>query len=193
MAFMAALGAFASPFLMAGAQTAMQYEANRRLQGDAQDFTRWQMYNAHQAEVSDLRKAGLNPILSANKGAYPGVGGSPSVSAADLAGSARNLSESRKADMGKELTRQQMELVKLQQQEQMSKNLSSTAQAQLDMARAARSKDFVEAELQNMQANAVVNSATALKAKNEQMYEDSGMGRNFYAPFRKAIQTLKGK
>lgn len=39
----------------------------------ANDFIREQMKNRHQWEVSDLRKAGLNPILSA--GAAPSMGG----------------------------------------------------------------------------------------------------------------------
>jgi cell division protein FtsB len=38
-------------------------------------FTKEQLQNRHQWEVEDLRKAGLNPILSAMKGA-PSIGGS---------------------------------------------------------------------------------------------------------------------
>lgn len=51
--------------------------ANRYMQRDAQDFTRDMMKNRHQWEVSDLRKAGLNPILSA--GGAPSMGGSPAL------------------------------------------------------------------------------------------------------------------
>lgn len=41
-----------------------QYNQNLSLQHDAQKFAKWQMNNAHQAEVADLQKAGLNPVLS---------------------------------------------------------------------------------------------------------------------------------
>lgn len=41
-----------------------QYQYNMNLQKDAQKFAKWQMNNAHQAEVADLQKAGLNPVLS---------------------------------------------------------------------------------------------------------------------------------
>lgn len=41
-----------------------QYQNQLNLQHDAQKFAKWQMNNAHQTEVADLQKAGLNPVLS---------------------------------------------------------------------------------------------------------------------------------
>ena len=41
-----------------------QFEYNQALQNDAQQFAQWQMGNAHQQEVDDLKAAGLNPVLS---------------------------------------------------------------------------------------------------------------------------------
>lgn len=59
----------------------------------ANAFTREQMQSRHQWEVADLKKAGLNPVLSA--GAAPSMGGSAQAPVvgemADLANSARRL------------------------------------------------------------------------------------------------------
>ena len=52
----------------------------------ANEFTREQLQNRHQWEVNDLRAAGLNPILSAMKGA-PSIGGSAQAVAGASSGS----------------------------------------------------------------------------------------------------------
>lgn len=41
-----------------------QNSAQMQLQHDAQNFAKWQMQNAHQAEVADLEKAGINPVMT---------------------------------------------------------------------------------------------------------------------------------
>lgn len=64
---------------IAGGSGALDYFSAKSLQGDSQSFTRSMMRNKHQWEVDDLRKAGLNPVLSAH-GSGP-IGGSSTGSA----------------------------------------------------------------------------------------------------------------
>lgn len=51
-----------------------QYKHQLALQKDAQEFAKWQMQNAHQMEVQDLKEAGLNPVLSAGAGGGASAG-----------------------------------------------------------------------------------------------------------------------
>jgi hypothetical protein len=65
----------------------------------ANAYTTEQLKNRHQWEVADLRKAGLNPILSAMKGA-PSIGGSaqavsPANAAQDSAALTSSASQAR--------------------------------------------------------------------------------------------------
>lgn len=58
-----AIGAAASIF--GGSK---QNQASAKEASSSRTFTKEQMQNKHQWEVADLRKAGLNPVLSANSG-----------------------------------------------------------------------------------------------------------------------------
>lgn len=54
-----------------------------------------QMSNAHQLEVADLRKAGLNPILSATNSQIAGIGSAPSITTGNTADNLTNASIAR--------------------------------------------------------------------------------------------------
>lgn len=75
--FSSALGGFGLDMLGSGAQTAMSYDANRRLQQKSMDWEKEKLQNSVQWHMQDLEKAGLNPILAASQGA---IGGSTSAS-----------------------------------------------------------------------------------------------------------------
>ena len=68
------------PALIAGAASLYgTYQQNKENEASAQrqmDFQREMSNTSHQREVADLRKAGLNPILSANGGASTPTGSS---------------------------------------------------------------------------------------------------------------------
>lgn len=118
------VGAFMANPMVAGAATGVvadlysarqardaQREANETNMTMNRDQMAFQQYNsdtAHQREVADLEKAGLNPVLSANSGASTPVGGSRSVdplppsvpsgiahSAVDMVNTLQGVNESR--------------------------------------------------------------------------------------------------
>ena len=86
-ALLGGLGAIGGTYLSAGIQKSANKDMlNRQMAFNAQQaqigrqFQERMIRNAHQYEVEDLRKANLNPILSANGGASGASGASASVS-----------------------------------------------------------------------------------------------------------------
>lgn len=103
--------------------------------GDAQDFasaqaaasrgfTKEQLQNRHQWEVADLRAAGLNPILSAMKGA-PSIGGSASATsnanaAQDAAATVSSASQAKQQKLNEQKVQAEIQLLKSQASNQTS-------------------------------------------------------------------------
>lgn len=110
---------------MANKQSAENAEA-------ANAFTERQWQNKHQWEVADLRKAGLNPILSAHSGAGPASSAMAQTHMPDIAGAAASATHS-----ALEAKRVKEEIENIQSDTQLKKDQSSVAvQAALEsMAR----------------------------------------------------------
>ena len=87
------------------------YEKNSAMQAQNIAWQREQLQNKHQWEVEDLKKAGLNPILSATTGSSAVSAGAPSVSA-----SPASLTKALDAVSNSALSRKQVELAEFNAQ-----------------------------------------------------------------------------
>ena len=90
---MSAWGAIAAAAADIG-KTYMQRQESR----DTREFNRWMYRNRHQMTVEDLKRAGLNPILSAQQGA----GATPTMAAANLGSSGNPVVSALQAKQMKE-------------------------------------------------------------------------------------------
>lgn len=144
--FGAASGAFGFGLVSSAANKAMDYEVARKLQHDQQDFTKEQWLNKHQWEVSDLRKAGLNPILSAKYGGSPTGTGIASTGAADIAGNAQKIAQFKLIDSQADQAKTASEANTAQKAKLLAEARKTDAEAKLAEVRADNANEIIHLE-----------------------------------------------
>lgn len=112
-----------------------QYKNASALQKDAQEFAKWQMGNAHQMEIQDLEKAGINPILSAGGG---GASAGVSANSASAGSSGGNLLTT---IMGAAVTAKEIEKMNAEIKNQ-------TKQTDADVTKALKDAGYTEKQIE---------------------------------------------
>lgn len=151
-----------------------QNKAAIAAQEAANAFTEKQLQNRHQWEVDDLRKAGLNPILSAH--AAPSIGGS---SAAPVVGETEHFANSAKnigkAPLERQIAMANLRNINAQTENQISQASAARASANYQNTTAALDAQFRPWESGQKIGSGALNSAGAL-AKGTWNFAKSASG-----------------
>lgn len=123
--------------------SALQYKYNKKLQDRAFEHQIRMFQNQHQWEVDDLRKAGLNPILSTHAGSSMPSSASSSVSAPDL--SFNNFADSLVKAQGFSSARDLQKFARENHEVEL-------ASKEADLARKDAEADFIRAQRDNLEA-----------------------------------------
>lgn len=169
MSFLAAAGALAGSLLDRSESrhsAKQQYTYNSWLQAQNEAFQREMAQNAHQWEVQDLEKAGLNPIISAQGSSAASIAGSsaPQGTSAGNASEAMsrgvtNLANLITATSGQELNQKLSEKAQQEALESAERTKNITPEAQ------SRIKNLNSATMVNKAEKALKESQTALNEK----------------------------
>lgn len=140
------------------ANAAMSYDANRRLQQKAFDWEKEKLQNAVQWRMSDLEKAGINPILAAQSGLPTGsTGGNVSFGSGHT-----NLSDYENAATAKKAQKAQEKL----QEAEVIKAGADAKRAEAEQRAAEATATRIEAE----------NATNAPRLKSEKEFFNSQVG-----------------
>jgi hypothetical protein len=154
MFFMSFLGDIAGAVIGAGSSIWGANQSNSaafEMQANSINAQRESLQNRHQWEVEDLRKAGLNPILSATNSAGGSISGATAnVTAPDISGALNKIANSAFAKKQTELLEKELQV----------------------------KQDNAKANLTNADANQINSQARMIEAHNDQVKTNSAVEYN---------------
>lgn len=122
------------------------------------------MQNKHQWEVSDLKKAGLNPILSANSGAGGISGATANVTPPDIAGAINKIANSALARKQTELAEKELDVKQDQANAQKLNAAANYLEAEVNQSKA---NSAIELNQANTKYLGILGNYQNVKAENE--------------------------
>lgn len=191
--------AIAGGIASAVAGSAMSGAFNAHSQNQQQKDNEYMMKNKHQWQVEDLRKAGLNPILSANNSGGVPSAGMATMPAPDIGGSAKAMQEALKVDkmVDAELEKTKAESKALEANA-ASTNMNTVlgaakvAETHANTARSVQdtinSKNLTDAQVVNLASQAqLANTNSALNRQTEKI---KGVKEDLYSGARQATKDI---
>ena len=122
------------------------------------------LQNRHQWEVEDLKKAGLNPILSANSGAGGISGATANVTAPDIAGAINKIANSAFARKQTELAEKELDVKQDQANAQKLNAAANYLEAEVNQSKA---NSAIELNQANTKYLGILGNYQNVKAENE--------------------------